>query len=118
MLFKTTEPTKVYRVRSSQDEFLSGNYFSYDLPVHRSQVEVDLALGSNGQTFIETKIPGAKYDQVVEVEIPAGVYVYLGYAADQGGKFKGGGMQMWIDDVARDKLIEWDRAIVKPLAQY
>ena len=38
------------------------------------------------------------YDLNVEIEILKGVYVYLCRTADQGGKFKGGGTQIWVDD--------------------
>lgn len=80
----------------------------YDKPISRTQVEIDQALGSKNEGFFLKKDDGTSaYDRFVEVEIPAGSYVYLGFAANQGGKFKGGGTQLWVDDKIRDK-IDWD----------
>lgn len=112
VLFKTKVPTKAYRVFSTDDEFIGGNFLTFDQPIHRSQVEIDYALG--------TEVGGVfkNYDRYEEIEIPVGTHIYMGYAADQGGKFKGGGMQLWIDNFARDNKIDWDSAIIHELAQY
>ena len=110
--FKTKEPTKAYRVFSSNDQFAGGNFLTFDQPIHRSQVEMDFALGTeSGGAF-------KNYDRYEEIEIPSGTHVYMGYAAEQGGRFKGGGMQLWIDNIARDNKINWDDAIIHELAQY
>jgi hypothetical protein len=80
----------------------------FEKPLHRTQVEVDYALGKGTEGFFLKNADGSSaYDRYVEVEIPEGVYVYMGYAADQGGTFKGGGTQLWIDDTVRDG-IEWN----------
>jgi hypothetical protein len=111
-IFKTKQPVKAYRCFSSNpniSEFgASGGFLMFEKPIHRNQVEVDYALGKTTEGFFLKNADGSSaYDRYVEVEIPEGVYVYMGYAADQGGIFKGGGTQMWIDDTVRDS-IDWN----------
>ncbi len=77
----------------------------YEKPLHRSQVEVDYALGVNGKTFVEDA--GQAYDRYIEVKIPAGEYVYLGHVAPMNGRFKGGATQIWLEDDVVDQ-INWD----------
>lgn len=80
----------------------------FEKPVHRTQVEVDQALGTKTGGFILKNDDGSSaYDRFVEIEIPSDVYVYMGIVADQGGKFKGGGTQFWVDDLTRD-AINWN----------
>jgi hypothetical protein len=112
-IFKTKQPIKVYRCFSSNPNIsewgASGGFLMFERPVHRTQVEVDYALGTKTEGFFCRNTDGTSaYDRFVEVEIPEGVYVYLGYAADQGGKFKGGGTQLWVDDIVRNEQIDWN----------
>jgi hypothetical protein len=111
-IFKTKQPIKAYRCFSSNPNIspygASGGFLMFEKPLHRTQVEVDYALGKGTEGFFLKNADGSSaYDRYVEVEIPEGVYVYMGYAADQGGTFKGGGTQLWIDDTVRDG-IEWN----------
>jgi hypothetical protein len=108
-IFKTKEPVKAYRCFSSNPNISeygpSGGFLMFERPVHRTQVEVDYALGKKNEGFFLKNSDGSSaYNRYVEVEIPSGVYVYMGHAADQGGSFKGGGTQFWIDDAVRDEL--------------
>jgi len=108
-VFKTTEPVKAYRVYK-QGGGKESNYLFFEKPMTRSQVEVDYALGVNGTPFQNP------YDTWIEVEIPSGQYVYMGYAAPMNGRFKGGGTQFWIeDDVVQS--IDWDLPVEKILTQ-
>lgn len=111
-VFNTKQPVKAYRCFSSNPNISefgpSGGFLMFEKPVHRTQVEVDYALGKKTEGFFLKNPDGSSaYDRYVEVEIPEGVYVYMGYAADQGGNFKGGGTQFWIDDAVRDG-INWN----------
>ena len=111
-IFETTQPIKAYRCFSSNPAIseygASGGFLMFEKPIHRTQVEIDYALGNATESFLLKNLDGSSaYDRYVEVEIPAGVHVYLGIAADQGGKFKGGGTQFWVDNVTRD-AINWD----------
>ncbi len=103
-VFKTSEPITVYRVFPSGGRKAS-NFVMYEKPLHRSQVEVDYALGVNGKTFVEDA--GQAYDRYIEVKIPAGEYVYLGHVAPMNGRFKGGATQIWLEDDVVDQ-INWD----------
>ena len=97
MVFKTVEPIKVYRVYDSTKlDAVKSNYFMYEKPYSKTQVEVDYALGSL-KGGVNT--PFQNYDRVVEVEIPAGVYVHMGYAAKQTERYRGGATQIWLEDV-------------------
>jgi hypothetical protein len=111
-IFKTTQPIKAYRCFSSNPAKSphgpSGGFLMFEKPVHRTQVEVDQALGTKTGGFILKNDDGSSaYDRFVEIEIPSDVYVYMGIVADQGGKFKGGGTQFWVDDLTRD-AINWN----------
>ena len=80
----------------------------FEKPVHRTQVEIDYALGNATEGVLLQNTNGSSaYDRYVEVEIPAEVYVHMGIVADQGNQFKGGGTQLWIDDVTRN-AIDWN----------
>lgn len=50
------------------------------------------------------------YDRVVELQIPAGEYVYFGYAAKQTDYYRGGGLQIWLPDEVIDdaSLFDWN----------
>ena len=77
-------------------------------PIHRTQVEVDYALGNATEgLFLKNSDGSSAYDRYVEVEIPEGIHIYLGTVADQGEQFKGGGTQLWLDDLSRD-AINWN----------
>lgn len=114
-VFKTTEPMKVYRVYNGQGGPKS-NFFTFEKPLNKSQVEADLALGNQSGPF-------QNYDRWVEVEIPEGEYVYMGYAAKQTDKYIGGGTQIWIEDDLVNRLGQdgwWDAwaTVSKPLPQH
>ncbi|MFD2255905.1 hypothetical protein ACFSSA_04375 [Luteolibacter algae] len=47
---------------------------------------------------------------MAEVEIPAGEYVHMGYAAKMTDKAPGGGTQIWLDDDVVNNAIDWDAA--------
>ncbi|MFD2255903.1 hypothetical protein ACFSSA_04365 [Luteolibacter algae] len=120
-VFRTSEPIKAYRCYSSDPVISpfgpSGGFLMYEKPISRSQVEIDYALGNAKDGLFLKKTDGSSaYDRFVEIEIPEGSYVYLGYAADQGGRFKGGGTQIWIDDEVRDS-IDWG-VVEKNLPQH
>lgn len=105
IVFKTSEPMKAYRVYDHNKGGIQSNFFTFDKPRNKSQVEVDLALGDKNGPF------QPNYDRWVEVEIPKGEYIYMGYAAKQTDKYIGGGTQIWIEDdlVQRlDQLGWWD----------
>jgi hypothetical protein len=121
MIFKTTEPIKVYRVYgSTKPGAIKSNYFMFEKPVSKSQVEVDYALGYYDKVEGINK-PFQDYDRVVEVEVPSGVYVHMGYAAKQSDRYKGGATQFWIeDDVINSPAFDWDalEQQAQPLPQY
>ena len=109
MIFKTVEPIKVYRVYGSADPTkIKSNYFMYEKPYSKTQVEVDYALGFFDKTTGTNK-PFQNYDRVVEVEIPSGVYVHMGYAAKQTDRYRGGATQIWLEeDLINDtNLFDW-----------
>lgn len=95
-IFKTKEPLKLYRVYDDT-RGAKGAFLSFEKPVSKTQVEVDLALGNDNGVF-------GNYTRWTEVEIPEGEYVYLGYAAKQSDRYRGGGTQVWIEDELIDRL--------------
>ena len=111
-IFETTQPIKGYRCFSSNPlkspHGPSGGFLMFEKPIHRTQVEVDYALGNATEgLFLKNSDGSSAYDRYVEVEIPEGIHIYLGTVADQGEQFKGGGTQLWLDDLSRD-AINWN----------
>ncbi len=49
-------------------------------------------------------------DRIVEVEIPAGVYVHMGYAAKQTERYRGGATQIWLEDelINNSNYFDWN----------
>lgn len=114
-VFRTSEPMKAYRIYNGQGGAKS-NFFSFEKPLSKSQVEADYALGNQIGPF-------QTYDRWTEVEIPSGEYVYMGYAAKQTDKYIGGGTQVWIEDDLVQRLDQeglWNawEAASKPLLQH
>lgn len=92
-IFKTNEPIKIFRTYKHEPGVLPrSGFFSLEKPENFDQAVLDYALIDPG-----TNLPWQQYDCVLEIEIPAGKYIYVGEAA-QMGKAPGGGMQVWIDD--------------------
>lgn len=125
VIFKTEEPITVYRVYSSDPNISrfgpSGSFLSQDKPISQRQVLADSALGNDNGAFLQypaghPKAGQPAYDRYVEIEIPAGEYIYLGYAGKQTDEFPGGGSQIVIDDVTRDKM-KWNEAIPQVLPE-
>ena len=106
MVFKTVEPIKAYRVYGSKEVgAIKSNFFMYEKPYSKTQAEVDYALGSLKDGVNK---PFQDYDRIVEVEIPAGVYVHMGYAAKQNERYRGGATQIWLeDDIINSSAFDW-----------
>lgn len=107
-VFKTLAPIKAYRVYGTDKiGSVKSNFFMFEKPISKTQAEVDYALGSlkNGM-----QTPFQNYDRVVEVEIPSGVYVYMGIAGKQTERYRGGGTQFWLSDEVIDDstLFDWN----------
>jgi hypothetical protein len=110
--YKTKEPTKAYRVfDSGSGGRKESNFLLLEAPMSKSQAEADYALGS-----ISTGSFQPNYDSWIEIEIPAGSYVFTGVAGKMDGKWVGGGRQVWIeDDVVNGSGIDWTNAVVNEL---
>lgn len=117
MVFKTVEPIKVYRVYGSADPTkIKSNYFMYEKPVSKTQVEVDYALGYKDRiTGVQTAFQN--YDRIVEVEIPSGVYVHMGYAAKQTERYRGGATQIWLEDALINDSSMFDWSLLEQQAE-
>jgi len=103
-IFKTTEPIKLYRTYKYEDGVLPrSGFFSLDKPENFKQAVSDYALVNPA-----TSGPWQEYDSVLEIEVPAGHYMYLGEAASMAWA-PGGGMQVWLPDEAVDDL-PWEQA--------
>jgi hypothetical protein len=110
--YKTKEPTKAYRVfDSGSGGRKESNFLLLEAPMSKSQAEADYALGS-----ISTGSFQPNYDSWIEIEIPAGSYVFTGVAGKMDGKWVGGGRQVWIeDDVVNGSGIDWTNSVVNEL---
>jgi hypothetical protein len=107
-VFKTLEPIKAYRVYGTDKiGSVKSNFFMFEKPVSKTQAEVDYALG-----FLKDGVqtPFQNYDRIVEVEIPSGVYVYMGIAGKQTDRYRGGATQFWLSDEIIDNpsFFDWD----------
>ena len=103
-VFKTNEPLKVYRVYEDGGGIRS-NFFLFEKPQNLSQVVADQALinPATGQKW-------QNYNRYIEVEIPSGEYVHMGYVAKMTDNAPGGGTQIWLDDDVVNNAIDWDAA--------
>ena len=102
-IFKTKEPLKLYRVYKDGGR-LPSNFLMFEKPQGLKQVVADQALMNP-----TTNLPFQEYNRFVEVEIPEGHYVALGYTAKMTNAAPGGGTQIWIDDATID-AIDWQAA--------
>jgi hypothetical protein len=90
---------------------LDTNFLTLEPPISKSQVEADYALGTVAKGSFHPN-----YDSWIEVEIPAGNYVFVGVAGPMDGKYVGGGRQVWIeDDVVNGGGIDWTSPTVNNL---
>jgi hypothetical protein len=109
--YRTKEPTKAYRLfDGGSGGRKESNFLLLEPPVTKAQAEADYALGAGGSPF------QPNYDSWIEIEIPAGSYVFTGVAGKMDGKYVGGGRQVWIeDDVVNGAGIDWNNAVVNDL---
>jgi hypothetical protein len=105
-IFKANEPIKIYRVYKSDPDLnkIKSGFFSLDRPDNFKQAVADGALVNPA-----TNQPWQAYDRVLEMEVPAGSYMYLGDAASMGSA-PGGGMQVWLSDETVAAL-PWQQAV-------
>jgi filamentous hemagglutinin len=89
----TTEPTILYRVYGEGVREL-GNYWTTTPPSGPVQSIIDSALDPKW---------GNTATQVVKIEVPTGVKMYQGYAAQQGGLVGGGKQVVFPSDIKVDK---------------
>ncbi len=110
--YKTKEPMKAYRIfDSNETEFIPSNFLTLEIPISKSQVEADYALGAVASGSFQPN-----YDSWIEIEIPAGSYVFTGVAGPMDGKYVGGGRQVWIeDDVVNGGGIDWGNQVANSL---